>query len=146
MENINFTPKQILQKEFKQKMRGYDPAEVDTFLDSIIKDYETFQREIDQLDQENQDLKLKVDELTRQVSIGSSAQSTQRPVERPSSQKQRAPEETNNEPVKQEEAPKAQPSSQPTQSQNPTDMDILKRLSSLERRVYGEDSDNSNRF
>ncbi|KRN43483.1 cell division regulator GpsB [Fructilactobacillus fructivorans] len=145
MENINFTPKQILQKEFKQKMRGYNPAEVDTFLDSIIKDYETFQREIDQLDQENQDLKLKVDELTRQVSMGSGAQSTQRPVERPSSQKQRAPEETNNEPAKQE-APKAQPSNQPAQSQNPTDMDILKRLSSLERRIYGEDSDNSNRF
>ncbi|WP_417921849.1 DivIVA domain-containing protein, partial [Clostridioides difficile] len=24
MDNINFTPKDILQKEFKPKMRGYD--------------------------------------------------------------------------------------------------------------------------
>ena len=26
MDNINFTPKDILQKEFKPKMRGYDPV------------------------------------------------------------------------------------------------------------------------
>lgn len=31
MENINYTPKDILQKEFKQKMRGYDPNDVDSF-------------------------------------------------------------------------------------------------------------------
>ena len=34
MENINYTPKDILQKEFRQKMRGYDPNDVDSFLDN----------------------------------------------------------------------------------------------------------------
>ncbi|MFM9277187.1 DivIVA domain-containing protein [Paenibacillus jiagnxiensis] len=32
----------IHQKQFKTKMRGYDPDEVDAFLDEIIKDYERF--------------------------------------------------------------------------------------------------------
>ncbi|MCZ3394371.1 DivIVA domain-containing protein, partial [Enterococcus faecium] len=53
MDNINFTPKDILQKEFKPKMRGYDPADVDTFLDSVIKDYENFGKEIERMKNEN---------------------------------------------------------------------------------------------
>ncbi|ULO05120.1 DivIVA domain-containing protein [Paenibacillus sp. 19GGS1-52] len=32
----------IHEKEFSKKLRGYDPEEVDTFLDSVIKDYERF--------------------------------------------------------------------------------------------------------
>ncbi|KAA9004160.1 DivIVA domain-containing protein [Paenibacillus spiritus] len=32
----------IHEKEFNLKLRGYDPEEVDTFLDSVIKDYERF--------------------------------------------------------------------------------------------------------
>lgn len=32
----------IHQKDFKMKFRGYDPYEVDTFLDEIIKDYSQF--------------------------------------------------------------------------------------------------------
>ncbi|WP_025689775.1 DivIVA domain-containing protein [Paenibacillus zanthoxyli] len=32
----------IHEKEFSMKLRGYDPEEVDTFLDSVIKDYERF--------------------------------------------------------------------------------------------------------
>ncbi|MFB5265219.1 DivIVA domain-containing protein [Paenibacillus enshidis] len=32
----------IHQKQFKTKMRGYDPDEVDAFLDEVIKDYERF--------------------------------------------------------------------------------------------------------
>ncbi len=31
MNNMQLNPTNILQKEFKQKMRGYDPAEVDNF-------------------------------------------------------------------------------------------------------------------
>ncbi|KZE76815.1 cell division protein [Paenibacillus jamilae] len=32
----------IHEKQFKNKMRGYDPDEVDAFLDEVIKDYERF--------------------------------------------------------------------------------------------------------
>jgi DivIVA domain-containing protein len=32
----------IHEKGFSSKLRGYDPDEVDTFLDEVIKDYERF--------------------------------------------------------------------------------------------------------
>ncbi|MEC5141595.1 cell division regulator GpsB [Pediococcus pentosaceus] len=109
MDNINFTPKDILQKEFKPKMRGYDPADVDTFLDSVIKDYENFGKEIEHMKNENDRLTDKVDELNKQVSAGGTVE---------------------------ESAPVS----------GATNVDVLKRLSNLERRVFGaqlEDTDNS---
>lgn len=109
MDNINFTPKDILQKEFKPKMRGYDPADVDTFLDSVIKDYENFGKEIERMKNENDRLTDKVDELNKQVSAGETVE---------------------------ESAPVS----------GATNVDVLKRLSNLERRVFGaqlEDTDNS---
>jgi DivIVA domain-containing protein len=108
MDNINFTPKDILQKEFKPKMRGYDPADVDTFLDSVIKDYENFGKEIERMKNENDRLTDKVDELSKQVSAGGTVE---------------------------ESAPVS----------GATNVDVLKRLSNLERRVFGaqlEDNDN----
>ena len=72
MENINYTPKDILQKEFKQKMRGYDPNDVDGFLDDIIKDYETFNKELQSLSDENERLKVQVDELNKQIAVSGS--------------------------------------------------------------------------
>ena len=109
MDNINFTPKDILQKEFKPKMRGYDPADVDTFLDSVIKDYENFGKEIERMKNENDRLTDNVDELNKQVSAGGTVE---------------------------ESAPVS----------GATNVDVLKRLSNLERRVFGaqlEDTDNS---
>jgi len=49
MENVNLTPKDIVNKNFKPKMRGYDPTEVDEFLDAVIQDYEVFTSEIQKL-------------------------------------------------------------------------------------------------
>ncbi|MGF2383849.1 cell division regulator GpsB [Lentilactobacillus otakiensis] len=119
MENINYTPKDILQKEFKQKMRGYDPNDVDSFLDDIIKDYETFNKELQSLSDENERLKVQVDELNKQLAVSGS-----QPM---SSTTGTAPTRT---------AP-----SQPMSSA--TNMDILKRLSNLERRVFGSQLDNN---
>ncbi|PWG00869.1 cell division regulator GpsB [Levilactobacillus bambusae] len=107
MQNINFTPKDILQKEFRQKMRGYDPADVDEFLDSVIKDYDTFSKETQTLQDENERLRNKVDELDKQLSVRSQA-----------------------------------PSSSSQQTASTSNMDILKRLSMLERKVYGPQFDN----
>ena len=52
MANLVYSPKDILQQEFKTKMRGYDPIEVDEFLDNIIKDYETYSKELLALQEE----------------------------------------------------------------------------------------------
>ncbi|KRM87679.1 cell division regulator GpsB [Liquorilactobacillus vini] len=112
MEKINFTPKDIVNKHFRPKMRGYDPADVDEFLDDVIKDYETYSKETQRLQLENDRLVSKVDELTKQLSVSGDSQ-----VSRPAS--------------------------------NVTNMDILKRLSNLERHVFGaqlNNNDHTDRF
>jgi DivIVA domain-containing protein len=88
---IHFSAKDILEKDFKSKLRGYDPDEVDKFLDVVIKDYETFYKEIERLNHE----------LTRF---------------------------------------KKEPDSEPRRQQTSTGItnyDILKRLSNLEKHVFG---------
>lgn len=97
--NKELTQKEILEKDFKSKMRGYDPTEVDEFLDVVIKDYDAFQKEIEQLKTENDRLLDKVDEQSKQMTTQSS-------------------------------------SSGQTKS-NVSNFDILKRLSNLERHVFG---------
>ena len=105
MDNIKFTPQDILHKQFKERNigKGYDEADVDSFLDDVIKDYDTFNKEVDRLNSENERLRAKVDELNRQVEVGSSMNNGV--------------------------------ASQPVS--NATNRAILKRLSNLERRVFG---------
>ena len=130
MENINFTPKDILQKEFKQKMRGYDSTDVDSFLDDIIKDYESFQKnisekdqQIDQLNSENRQLKSKIIELNNRLFE----------MPRPTID----PETSVDTRVERQDKPV-----QKNQESNVSNMDILKRLSNLERKVFGENLNN----
>ncbi|MFE8695712.1 cell division regulator GpsB [Cytobacillus sp. FJAT-53684] len=92
-DKINLTAKDILEKEFKTAMRGYKPEDVDKFLDMVIKDYETFQQDIEDLQQENIRLKKQLEEASR------------RPT--------------------------------PPQTAGTTNFDILKRLSNLEKHVFG---------
>ncbi|GIO28421.1 cell division regulator GpsB [Ornithinibacillus bavariensis] len=49
---IKLSGKDILEKDFKTAMRGYNQEEVDEFLDIVIQDYEAFTQEIDRLKQE----------------------------------------------------------------------------------------------
>ncbi|GAB4073611.1 cell division regulator GpsB [Barrientosiimonas marina] len=65
---IQLTGKDILEKEFKTGMRGYNQEEVDEFLDTVIQDYETFQQEIDRLQQENERLKKQPDQAKSRTS------------------------------------------------------------------------------
>lgn len=113
MEDVSLTPKDIVNKNFKPKMRGYDPTDVDEFLDLVIQDYEKFTKENQRLQVENDRLVAKVDELTKQLAVGNSGKA-------------------------------AQPVS------STTNMDILKRLSNLERHVFGAqlngDDNQANRF
>ncbi|CAJ1192230.1 Cell cycle protein GpsB [Companilactobacillus paralimentarius] len=113
---LNYQPNDILQKEFKTKMRGYDPNEVDRFLDGIIKDYETFTNEIGQLKAENESLM-----QSRNMNASPSAQAQHRP---------------------QVQNRRPQPQQKPVSSsiaEASTNYDILRRLSNLEKRVFGHD-------
>ena len=44
--------KDILDKDFKTSMRGYNQEEVDAYLDIIIQDYEALESKIKQLEEE----------------------------------------------------------------------------------------------
>ncbi|MBO8154998.1 MAG: cell division regulator GpsB [Bacillaceae bacterium] len=92
LEKIQLTTKEILDKDFKVSIRGYNQEEVDQFLDTIIQDYEMFQQEIERLRSENEKLKKQVH----------------------------------------------QPKSKTGQSAGQVNYDILKRLSNLEKAVFGK--------
>ncbi len=55
-EKIFLTPQEILDKEFKIDARGYRPQEVDKFLDLVIRDYTEFLTTIKKLDKDIHDL------------------------------------------------------------------------------------------
>lgn len=105
MANVIYTPKDVLQKEFKtKKIGGYDPIEVDEFLDNVIKDYEAYNRELVSLQEENNRLLAKLDQASKTQSLPRSSH----------------------------DVPK---------SAAVTNFDILKRLSNLEREVFGKKLD-----
>jgi len=97
-KHVQLSSKEILEKDFKTAMRGYNQIEVDEFLDVIIKDYEALQQQIDTLQTENNQLKKRT--------TGEARTRTAQPV---------------------------QP--QPVQQVN---YDVLKRLSNLEKEVFGK--------
>jgi len=105
MASTELNQKEILEKDFSSKIRGYDQTEVDEFLDVIIRDYKTYDQEINDLKAENERLISKVDELSKQVST--------------------------------------QPSSGGGTNMSSTNFDILKRISHLERHVFGSKMDES---
>lgn len=92
LERVQLNTKDILEKNFKTSMRGYNQEEVDEFLDTVIQDYESFTMEIEKLKQENERLRKQTDQ-TR---------------------------------------------TRPTASNHQVNYDILKRLSNLEKAVFGK--------
>ncbi|WP_440895697.1 cell division regulator GpsB [Amphibacillus sp. Q70] len=84
--------KDILDKNFKTAMRGYNQEEVDQFLDVIIQDYEFFTQQIEQLTKENDTLKSRTEQTRTRV----------------------------------------------TPSNHQVNYDILKRVSNLEKAVFGK--------
>lgn len=77
MENkIQLSPKKILNKQFQVDFKGYNATEVDYFLDTIVTDYENFAKmlndaydKIDNLEKENQTLKMKIADLEKENMI-----------------------------------------------------------------------------
>lgn len=96
------TIKSIYEKSFKSKMRGYDPVEVDEFLDMIMQDYEYFEKEIMS--------------LKKQLAA--------RPTVSPAGP-----------------AVSKTPTQQPTEHIGNTNFDILRRISNLEKHVFGSKID-----
>ncbi len=41
-KSVNLTAKEILDKKFTKNVKGYDPVEVDSYLDKVIHDYQVY--------------------------------------------------------------------------------------------------------
>jgi len=103
MTSIIYSPKDIFEQEFKTSMRGFDKKEVDEFLDNVIKDYESFIAQIEDLKTENERL--------------------------------RSENQNSRNNVQEERHTVIQPT---RVTQSATNFDILKRISRLEKEVFGK--------
>ena len=125
MEQVKYTQKDILERVFKQKRMGvgYNPADVDSFLDDIIKDYGAFAGRIEQLQGEVARLQTALKASQDQL-VAIKQQQTNVAAE----------------PVV--EAPVTPVVETPKAAQVVTNLDLIKRVANLERAVFGHDSDN----
>ena len=110
-EQFNLSSKDILEKEFKIDTRGYRLKEVDQYLDLIISDYEQFFKILKEKDKEKEEL---LDEI---MSLKQENRNLKTSLEIAKSSE--AEESVNNKAV--------------------ANIDIMKRLSQLEKIVYGKD-------
>ena len=136
MANIIYTPKDIFEQEFKTSMRGYDKREVDEFLDDVIKDYESYDDEIVTLHKEIANLKSQLNDAKKTASQSSQASPAVPPVAPASGAFAGAKTYGGAESTPVMTSTVAQPVA-PTPS-NSTNYDILKRISRLEKEVFGK--------
>ncbi|MDF7682669.1 DivIVA domain-containing protein [Lactobacillus sp. ESL0679] len=128
LNDIQLSTEDILKKQFRTKVKGIDPDEVDAFLDKVIADYDTFEQIIEDLYGQIGDLqgKLITDQkkektLKNQQSRRTVPTDTVRTYT-PSSQASTFNSFVDND------------SEQETE--NSTNMAIIQRISALERKVY----------
>lgn len=111
---LHLDAKTIYEKEFKSGLRGYNPDDVDNFLDKIIEDYRQFEAMRDtmmSLEAENRRLQEEAMRMRNELDRAKSQQGiTRKPIPQP------APTGT-------------------------TNFDILQRLSNLEKHVFGSKLD-----
>lgn len=121
LEDIKLTPENILKKQFRAKMKGYDQEEVDAYLDQIISDYENYEKIVASLQNQINDL---------------NAQLTQAKQAQVSSPKVEVEEDD----VKTYNPTKASaPSNNYEEDDNneiTTNVAMIQRISTLERKVY----------
>lgn len=121
LEDIKLTPENILKKQFRAKMKGYDQEEVDAYLDQIISDYENYEKIVASL--QNQ-----INDLNTQLTQAKQAQVSSPKVE------------VEEDDVKTYNPTKASaPSNNYEEDDNneiTTNVAMIQRISTLERKVY----------
>lgn len=108
-EQFNLSPKDILEKEFKIDTRGYRLKEVDQYLDLIIGDYEQFFKILKQYDKEKEELQEEIIRLKQEI------RNLKTSIEI------------------------AKASDNEDTNKTISNVDVIKRLSQLEKIVYGKD-------
>lgn len=108
-EQFNLSPKDILEKEFKIDTRGYRLKEVDQYLDLIIGDYEQFFKILKEYDKEKEELLEEIMKLKQEI------RNLKMSIEI------------------------AKESDKDDTNKSVSNVDVLRRLSQLEKIVYGKD-------
>ncbi|MDD9139276.1 MULTISPECIES: cell division regulator GpsB [Fructobacillus] len=122
MAQVKYTQKDIYDRVFKQKRMGvgYDPEDVDDFLDGIISDYGVFTKRIKELQDQVGQLQNALQAAQNELANEATAPRAEAPVQTAETVV--------------EEAPAAEP-----KEEVPTNLDLIKRVANLERAVFGTD-------
>ncbi|WEV39437.1 DivIVA domain-containing protein [Lactobacillus sp. ESL0680] len=130
LNDIQLSTQDILKKQFRTKVKGIDPDEVDAFLDKVIADYDTFEQIIEDLYGQIGDLQGKL----------INDQQKEKTAEKPKSRRV-VPTEPTEDTVR-TYTPSSQSSTfnsfadNDQETENSTNMAIIQRISALERKVY----------
>ena len=131
LNDIQLSTKDILKKQFRTKVKGLDPDEVDAFLDKVIADYDTFEQIIEDLYGQIGKLQGELmDDQHKEESIQEQKTKRVSPV---------ATEETvrTYTPTQERSTQSFSPTNEAdSQKENSTNMAIIQRISTLERKVY----------
>lgn len=132
MPQFKYTPRDIYETDFSNKVRGYDKDQVDEMLDNVIVDYETYAAELLRLEEENEFLKSRVAELEggRKPNVLDQFVPS-RGTATDLAQTQRF------DALGTQDLTATSPVVQPKE---PSNFDLLKRINRLERAVFGPDS------
>lgn len=126
LNDIKLSSDQILKKQFRSKVKGYDPDEVDSYLDQVISDYETFQTIIE-------DLYGQIGKLQRQLMEAKEQAKKMPQVHEATSEPQ---EQVRTYTPTSARSTTANTSSDNDEGEISTNMAIIQRISTLERKVY----------
>lgn len=127
LSDVKLSSEDILKKTFKTKVKGYDPDEVDTYLDQIISDYGVFRQIIEDLYGQIGDLQGKLIEAQK---------SSKAVAAKPSLEKDTEEIKTYTPVNKRPHISKNSFEDSISLGETSTNMAIIQRISILERKVY----------
>lgn len=128
LNDIKLSAQDILKKQFRSKVKGYDPDEVDAYLDQVISDYETFQQLIE-------DLYGQIGTLQRQLMDEKQKEKKTVAAERKDEEKLKTYTPSH----RRSAAVSNFAQEDEGQGEISTNMAIIQRISTLERKVYNLD-------
>lgn len=126
LSDIKLSSDDILKKQFKVKVKGYDSEEVDSYLDQVISDYDTFESIVE-------DLYGQIGKLQRELM---EAKKGKESVSAPQDSSVDNDVKTYRPTRQQVNTENPQGTSHQEDSESSTNMAIIQRISTLERKVY----------
>ncbi|CAK8053730.1 DivIVA domain-containing protein [Eupransor demetentiae] len=138
MVQVKYTQKDIYERVFKQKRMGvgYDPQDVDDFLDGVISDYGVFNDRIEQLQKEVAKLQSALKAAQDELAAGGEGQ--QHATQIPVTPARETAKPSHDGPVSVVDDSETAPAAS-AESNNVTNLDLIKRVANLERAVFGHE-------